>query len=65
MGPLKNKRRLAAIDALVRNAVECGATLLAGGRAIEGRGYFYQPTVLALRDSARKSAAWSLSVLWP
>jgi len=50
MGPLKNKRRLAAIDALVRNAVDCGATLLAGGCAIEGRGYFYQPTVLALRD---------------
>lgn len=50
MGPLKNKRRLTAIDNLVRNAVESGATLLAGGQAIEGEGYFYQPTVLALHD---------------
>lgn len=50
MGPLKNKRRLSAIDSLVRNAIESGATLLAGGRAIEGPGYFYQPTVLAMHD---------------
>ncbi|WP_454695966.1 NAD-dependent succinate-semialdehyde dehydrogenase [Achromobacter aegrifaciens] len=50
MGPLKNKRRLNAIDGLVRNAVESGAKLLAGGHAIEGGGYFYKPTVLALHD---------------
>lgn len=50
MGPLKNQRRLNAIDGLVRNAVESGATLLAGGSAIEGPGYFYKPTVLALQD---------------
>src|SRR3546814_7593178 len=37
MGPLKNQRRLSAIDGLVRNAVESGATVLAGGSPIEGR----------------------------
>src|SRR5690606_17880030 len=50
MGPLKNARRLAAIDGLVRNAVHAGARLLTGGKAMEGSGYFYQPTVLALHD---------------
>ncbi|OZI56624.1 NAD-dependent succinate-semialdehyde dehydrogenase [Bordetella genomosp. 4] len=50
MGPLKNKRRRDAIDRLVNNAVESGAKLLAGGKAIEGPGYFYQPTVLAIHD---------------
>jgi len=50
MGPLKNQRRLDAIEGLVRNAVGAGATLLAGGSAIDGHGYFYKPTVLALHD---------------
>ncbi|MCC2595838.1 NAD-dependent succinate-semialdehyde dehydrogenase [Pusillimonas sp. MFBS29] len=52
MGPLKNQRRLNAIDGLVRNAVESGASLLAGGSPVEGPGYFYKPTVLALQDKA-------------
>jgi len=50
MGPLKNKRRRDAIDRLVGNAVESGAKLLTGGKPIEGPGYFYQPTVLAIHD---------------
>ncbi|QNP48893.1 NAD-dependent succinate-semialdehyde dehydrogenase [Diaphorobacter aerolatus] len=51
MGPLKNRRRLLAIEQLVSNARENGARLLAGGKAISDRpGFFYEPTVLALRD---------------
>lgn len=50
MGPMKNKRRLNAIEGLVANAVESGARLLAGGSAIDGPGFFYKPTVLALHD---------------
>lgn len=50
MGPLKNERRRSAIDGLVRNAIESGARLLAGGSVMEGEGYFYKPTVLALHD---------------
>lgn len=46
MGPLANARRVAAIDALVRDAVQNGATLVTGGHSIDGEGYFYAPTVL-------------------
>ncbi|RFB76500.1 aldehyde dehydrogenase family protein [Methylovirgula sp. 4M-Z18] len=47
MGPLANGRRLGAIDSLVRDAVDKGARLLAGGRRVGNEGFFYAPTVLA------------------
>ncbi|MBV6303891.1 NAD-dependent succinate-semialdehyde dehydrogenase [Candidimonas humi] len=52
MGPLKNQRRRDAIDRLVANATESGAKLLAGGKAMDLPGYFYEPTVLAVHDQA-------------
>lgn len=50
MGPLKNLRRRSAIAELVANAQASGAGLLLGGKAIEGPGFFHEPTVLAVRD---------------
>lgn len=50
MGPLKNQRRRSAIAQLVANAVDSGATLLAGGKSLDQPGFFYAPTVLAVRD---------------
>jgi succinate-semialdehyde dehydrogenase/glutarate-semialdehyde dehydrogenase len=47
MGPLANQRRVEAVDALISEAVADGARLVAGGRRIGNRGYFYEPTVLA------------------
>ena len=46
MGPLANDRRLAAMTALTRDAVERGATVLTGGSRIGERGNYWQPTVL-------------------
>jgi succinate-semialdehyde dehydrogenase/glutarate-semialdehyde dehydrogenase len=46
MGPLANPRRVAAMQALVEDAREGGATVSAGGRAGDGPGFFFQPTVL-------------------
>lgn len=46
MGPLKNQRRLDSIDALVVNARELGLEIACGGHRIEGKGYFYAPTVI-------------------
>lgn len=46
MGPLANERRLAAVDALVADAVQKGAVVKTGGRRIGNKGYFYEPTVL-------------------
>jgi len=47
MGPLANARRVEAVDALIQEAVSDGARLVAGGRRVGNRGYFYEPTVLA------------------
>ncbi|WP_187971175.1 NAD-dependent succinate-semialdehyde dehydrogenase [Aquibium microcysteis] len=47
MGPLVHMRRRDAVEALVQDAVERGAKLLAGGRRIGNEGSFYAPTVLA------------------
>ena len=47
VGPLANPRQLAKMEALVADAVEQGATVLTGGKRIDRRGYFFEPTVLA------------------
>jgi succinate-semialdehyde dehydrogenase/glutarate-semialdehyde dehydrogenase len=46
MGPLANRRRLEAMDRLVVDAVQRGATLAAGGHRIGNAGNFFAPTVL-------------------
>jgi acyl-CoA reductase-like NAD-dependent aldehyde dehydrogenase len=46
IGPLSRKAQLDVLDQQVADAVQKGATLLTGGKRIEGRGYYYQPTVL-------------------
>jgi succinate-semialdehyde dehydrogenase/glutarate-semialdehyde dehydrogenase len=46
MGPLANSRRLAAMDALVADAQEKGATLYTGGGTLSDKGNFFAPTVL-------------------
>lgn len=47
MGPLAHARRVAEMRQLVEDALSRGARLLCGGKAIEGRGFFFAPTVLA------------------
>jgi succinate-semialdehyde dehydrogenase/glutarate-semialdehyde dehydrogenase len=47
MGPMIHARRREAIAALVRDALGHGATLNTGGAAIEGAGFYFQPTVLS------------------
>jgi succinate-semialdehyde dehydrogenase / glutarate-semialdehyde dehydrogenase len=47
MGPVANPRRLAAMEALVDDAVRKGAELVAGGRRAVGGGFVWLPTVLA------------------
>lgn len=47
VGPLANPRQLAKMEQLVADAVEQGATVLAGGKRIDGPGFFFEPTVLA------------------
>ncbi len=47
VGPLVNAEQRTSVDELVQDAVAKGAKLLTGGKAVEGAGYFYEPTVLA------------------
>lgn len=54
MGPLIHERRLAAVDALIQDAVAKGARLCIGGKRLGGAGSFYAPTILAdVPESAR------------
>ena len=54
MGPMIAKRRLDVMEALVDDAVACGASLKLGGRRTGNRGYFFEPTVLAdMPENAR------------
>lgn len=47
MGPLARARQMETIDAFVKDASVHGGTILHGGTAGEGEGYFYSPTVIA------------------
>ncbi|MGN7965810.1 NAD-dependent succinate-semialdehyde dehydrogenase [Microbacterium sp. 22179] len=46
IGPLIDEDAVAKASELVGDAVERGATLLAGGKALDGVGTYYEPTVL-------------------
>ena len=46
MGPLNNAGQLARVAAFVTN-LPSHATILAGGKAIERDGFFYEPTVVS------------------
>jgi len=47
MGPLANQRRLTAMADFTKDAIEKGATVLAGGERIGDTGNFWQPTILS------------------
>jgi succinate-semialdehyde dehydrogenase/glutarate-semialdehyde dehydrogenase len=47
IGPLATEQILNDIDEQVKTSVAAGALLLTGGKRFEGRGNFYEPTVLA------------------
>jgi len=54
MGPLVSARRLSAIQAMIDDAREHGATVQSGGERLRSPGYFWAPTVLSdVPDTAR------------
>lgn len=46
VGPLVNEKQRRNVEALVDDAVVAGARVLTGGHAIDGPGWFFEPTVL-------------------
>jgi succinate-semialdehyde dehydrogenase/glutarate-semialdehyde dehydrogenase len=47
MGPMANARRPEAMERLIGNARDKGATVNAGGKRIGNQGFFFEPTVLS------------------
>ena len=47
IGPLTREQQLEVLKDQVEDAIVKGAVLLAGGKAIDGKGYYFEPTVLA------------------
>ncbi|RVK34156.1 aldehyde dehydrogenase family protein [Sinorhizobium meliloti] len=48
--PIISKRQLNRIHGIVEAAVEAGGECLFGGAQMDAPGYFYQPTLMAVRD---------------
>lgn len=46
IGPLSSKESLETISAIVEDAKSKGAEILLGGSEVDGKGYFYQPTIM-------------------
>jgi acyl-CoA reductase-like NAD-dependent aldehyde dehydrogenase len=47
MGPLNNRPQFERVSMLVDEAKKGGARIAAGGAPVGGKGYFYQPTIVA------------------
>jgi len=47
IGPIVSKKQLENLERQVKDAVDNGAKVLCGGKRLNRKGYFYEPTVLA------------------
>jgi acyl-CoA reductase-like NAD-dependent aldehyde dehydrogenase/gamma-glutamyl-gamma-aminobutyrate hydrolase PuuD len=54
VGPLSRKEQLAFLEEQIREATEKGATVLTGGRRVNDKGYYFQPTVLTNVDHSMR-----------
>jgi len=50
IGPLSRREQLEFLSAQVKDAVQKGARLLAGGKPVSGKGYYFEPAVLVNVD---------------
>jgi acyl-CoA reductase-like NAD-dependent aldehyde dehydrogenase len=46
IGPISRKEQLAFLSSQVKDAVDKGAQVLSGGKELDGKGYYFEPTVL-------------------
>ena len=54
VGPLVNEEQRGKVEELVADAVDTGAKAITGGSRVDGRGYFYAPTVLTGVESTAR-----------
>lgn len=50
MGPVVTKEHLLNVDKKVKDTLAKGGKLLTGGQIKEGKGYFYPPTIIEVKD---------------
>ena len=54
LGPINNEPQFTRVSELVADAISAGAQAVTGGAAAGGRGYFFQPTIMAdITDGTR------------
>jgi acyl-CoA reductase-like NAD-dependent aldehyde dehydrogenase len=54
LGPINNKPQYERVQELVSDAISSGARAASGGKAMDGEGYFFEPTILAdISDGTR------------
>ncbi len=51
MGPLVSREQLERVERYVKIGVDEGATLATGGRRLEGKGFYYEPTIFVDVDN--------------
>ncbi|MFA4964229.1 MAG: aldehyde dehydrogenase family protein [Thermoleophilia bacterium] len=56
MGPLVSPQQLAKVEEYVQIGRDEGARLATGGRRLEGRGYYYEPTIFVDVDNTMRIA---------
>jgi acyl-CoA reductase-like NAD-dependent aldehyde dehydrogenase len=54
IGPLARKEQLAVLEAQIADAQEKGATVAAGGRRMDRKGWYFEPTVIVGADHRMK-----------
>ena len=51
MGPLANKASVVKVKKIIDEAVNQGGQIVCGGNPIEGDGYYFEPTVIRMKDN--------------
>jgi len=51
VGPLANRQSVNKMEFIVKEAVEQGGELLHGGKSPNGKGYYFEPTAIRLKDN--------------
>jgi acyl-CoA reductase-like NAD-dependent aldehyde dehydrogenase len=54
LGAIARKAQLTVLEDQVRDALSKGATLLIGGKPVKGKGYYFEPTVIANANHTMK-----------
>lgn len=64
VGPLCTQRQRAHIESIIAASVAAGATIITGGRAIPGPGFYFQPTIIDC-SNARQAPALTQELFGP